>query len=386
MRHADRVPCCGARSSLCITEDSARRLRAGPPGTAPIPRPYPCTDDSCGPVLGTPLSARIDLGLVHARLGKGALPSSLGAAPRVFERLFRPAPHAWWLDSAVTDRGGRWSFMGSGKGGALWRTASYLGDGVLEEGLSGEGGASASTTTHRLPGGFWDWLDEDVQARRLCPAAATAAADLPFDFWGGWVGYIGYELGTELGPGAGLAADVAGNPPHASLVWADRLLALDCATGEVYALACHIQGDGRAADEAQAWVAGMLEAVQAVAGEPDGETTPGAGAAGAPQDPVPSPDPVLDFQPRERHERYLDNIRACLQVEGAVVGMMAGRIVFNRGADFCWVGRKTGAHVCHDRLPLGRLIRARCGLRDSNTISCHTTARPCTTASRTSCA
>ncbi|KAL6771710.1 ADC1 [Auxenochlorella protothecoides x Auxenochlorella symbiontica] len=288
-------------------------LPQGPPGTAPIPRPYPCTDDSCGPVLGTPLSATIDLGLVHARLGKGALPSSLGAAPRVFERLFRPAPHAWWLDSAVTDRGGRWSFMGSGKGGALWRTASYLGDGVLEEGLSGEGGASASTTTHRLPGGFWDWLDEDVQARRLCPAAATAAADLPFDFWGGWVGYIGYELGTELGPGAGLAADVAGNPPHASLVWADRLLALDCATGEAYALACHIQGDGRAADEAQAWVAGMLEAVQAVAGEPDGETTPGAGAAGAPQDPAPSPDPVLDFQPRERHERYLDNIRACLQ-------------------------------------------------------------------------
>ncbi len=70
---------------------------------------------------------------------------------------------------------------------------------------------------------------------------------LPFDFWGGFVGYLGYELRAECGASG---ASAASSPlPDAAFFFADRLLALDHETGDVFCLALCV--DARAKLEAE---------------------------------------------------------------------------------------------------------------------------------------
>ena len=70
---------------------------------------------------------------------------------------------------------------------------------------------------------------------------------LPFDFWGGFVGYLGYELRAECGASG---ASAASSPlPDAAFFFADRLLALDHETGDVFCSALCV--DARAKLEAE---------------------------------------------------------------------------------------------------------------------------------------
>ena len=56
-----------------------------------------------------------------------------------------------------------------------------------------------------------------------CRIDAEAAAQLPFDFWGGYVGYLGYELKAECGcPGRHVSSH-----PDAALFLADRYKAYE---------------------------------------------------------------------------------------------------------------------------------------------------------------
>ena len=64
---------------------------------------------------------------------------------------------------------------------------------------------------------IWDYLKELLQAYKL-PTSGSLAEQLPFDFWGGLVGYLGYELKAELG---GLHAHQAATP-DAAMFLADR--------------------------------------------------------------------------------------------------------------------------------------------------------------------
>ena len=58
-------------------------------------------------------------------------------------------------------------------------------------------------------------------------------ADLPFDFQGGFVGYLGYELKHDCGA----SAPDASPDPDAGLVLTDRLLVWDHAEHELYLVA-----------------------------------------------------------------------------------------------------------------------------------------------------
>ena len=58
--------------------------------------------------------------------------------------------------------------------------------------------------------------------------------NLPFDFWGGFVGYLGYELRAECGAPPPRHASPL---PDAALFLADRVVAADHDTGDVYAMA-----------------------------------------------------------------------------------------------------------------------------------------------------
>ncbi len=70
---------------------------------------------------------------------------------------------------------------------------------------------------HRLQVSLWDFL-QTACAERRCRVTPAAAAALPFDFWGGFVGYLGYELKSLCG---GAAAHVS-ELPDAALFSVDR--------------------------------------------------------------------------------------------------------------------------------------------------------------------
>jgi para-aminobenzoate synthetase len=125
-----------------------------------------------------------------------------------FVRLFGDAPNAFWLDSARRDPGlGRFSYLGGG-GGPLSALVSH--DVARQE-------LTLTRDGHRdiHHGGLLDWLD------RSLAELSIEEPGLPFDFTGGFVGYLGYELKSECG------SPLVHRSPHpdAMLMFADRLIA-----------------------------------------------------------------------------------------------------------------------------------------------------------------
>ncbi len=59
------------------------------------------------------------------------------------------------------------------------------------------------------------------------------ASALPFDFWGGYVGYLGYGLKAECG---GAACELPSDLPDAALFLADRCARFCCACGATWLL------------------------------------------------------------------------------------------------------------------------------------------------------
>jgi para-aminobenzoate synthetase len=98
--------------------------------------------------------------------------------------------------------------------------------------------------------------------------AAAAAAELPFNFWGGFVGYLGYELKAECGGANAHAAP----GPDAAWLFADRLLVVDHELGDVWLLALApaaaaadgvmTSGTAAAAADAQQWLKSTTSRVQ----------------------------------------------------------------------------------------------------------------------------
>jgi para-aminobenzoate synthetase len=140
-------------------------------------------------------------------------------AETAFVGLFGAQPNAFWLDSSRTGHGGgRYSFMGAG-GGPL----SAL---VSSDVAAGELTIARREGRERRRGGLLDWLDGRLAER------PPAAHSLPFEFAGGWVGYLGYELKAECG-----ARGVHRSPlPDAQLLFADRVVVYDHLSGEAHVL------------------------------------------------------------------------------------------------------------------------------------------------------
>ena len=64
---------------------------------------------------------------------------------------------------------------------------------------------------------WWPFL-EQILASHRCEACKPAEEGLPFDFWGGLVGYLGYELKAESGGDAAHTSSL----PDAAFFLADR--------------------------------------------------------------------------------------------------------------------------------------------------------------------
>ncbi len=196
-----------------------------------------------------------------------------------FAELFGESRYAFWLDSARVEAGlSRFSFLGE-----AGETLSSDVDArtVSVRSRSGE---------TREPGSIFDALE-----RRLRERPVSVPDELPFDFTGGYVGYLGYELKA-----------VHGEPnrhvspwPDAHWMAADRMIAVDHQTNRTWLVAVH---DGAALAEraAQAWLGHAWRRL-AIA-----ERRTRAGTASSPAGGI-APDRWLD-RPRER---YTADIEAC---------------------------------------------------------------------------
>ena len=261
-----RTAATSATAATAAAEDAAAPGRV--PGRVTVPAPVP--DRPSGPrrlrVLTRALTTRWD-------------------DETAYDQLFRGGDHPYWLDSSRPDAGlGRFSIMGDA-GGPLARTArADVGAGTVTVRSAGAAGPGASVET--VSGAFLDWLDRDLAQLR------TEVPELPCGFALGWVGYLGYELKAECG---GEAAHRSAEP-DALLVFSDRGLVLDQATGTTHLLALAEPGAEGAARACLDRAARRLEA-----------------AAGGRLRPAEPPTPVAELRLRHGQRAYLELIDTCLE-------------------------------------------------------------------------
>ena len=158
----------------------------------------------------------------------------------------RPTQH---LGCSATQDRGRFAFMG-GRGGPLWQRITYTctptqpappsqaphqpqqgpNSGPVSGTLTTEDAqgrqhqqALPALQTPGLYGGsdqaFWAWLDSWLRARQL--GLPGHLQHLPFDFWGGLVGYLGYGLKHQGASGWGPGSPLP-QLPDVGLMFADR--------------------------------------------------------------------------------------------------------------------------------------------------------------------
>ncbi|MFI5716339.1 aminodeoxychorismate synthase component I [Nocardia sp. NPDC051750] len=139
-----------------------------------------------------------------------------------FLRLYGTSDTAFWLDSEHVEPGlDRFSFLGDA-GGPLAEVVRYrVGSGYVT--ITSPGGR-----TWTEPGTILDYLAAQLRTRFL-----PLPDRLPFDFAGGYVGYLGYEVKADCG---GTTAHRA-PAPDAQWIFADRLVVVDHLAGRTHLLA-----------------------------------------------------------------------------------------------------------------------------------------------------
>ncbi|KAK6929205.1 Chorismate-utilizing enzyme, C-terminal [Dillenia turbinata] len=165
------------------------------------------------------------------------LASQVGGAKNIFCQLFgdHKAENTFWLDSSSIEKErARFSYMGS-KGGSLWKQLTYTLSNQSDTNLSGGGylstsDAQGSTRSLFLKDGFLNYLDKELKS--FCYEEKDYEG-LPFDFHGGYIGYIGYDLKVECG--------IAFNrhksrTPDACFFFADNFVVIDHKNDDVYIL------------------------------------------------------------------------------------------------------------------------------------------------------
>ncbi|MBA0052618.1 aminodeoxychorismate synthase component I [Streptomyces sp. AJS327] len=180
-----------------------------------------------------------------------------------FAELYSGATHAFWLDSARVSEGlSRFSFLGDATG-PLAETVRYS---VTDREVRV---SSATPATHQES--VLDYLQRELGRRHI------EAPELPFDFTGGYVGYLGYETRADCGAPGSQRAET----PDAVWLFADRFLAVDHREERTYLLA--LSADGADERTAEDWLTRTGKRLDALRPLPEPE----------PADPL-SVEPFLD--------------------------------------------------------------------------------------------
>ena len=305
----------------------------------------------------------------------------------------------FWLDTAAVDRG-RFSFMGRQGGALWRRISykihsgnntleTTLGHSACENTLLNSSSSIPMSPTKRKSGGvlvsidkngnstttvetsFWDWLNRELHswnvAENINLTSSTASTQtaseasesvegtgrngiiggdekaagekptvLPFDFCGGLVGYLGYELKAD---GCGGKTVHVASTPDANFFSVDQFLALDHMTGSVYAVAVaenklyplgDDEEDIKVQDDenlvtAQHWVESTAEKIEelrdtSIAGKKlkmNGHRQQNGSISNSSTSLLLSPTPAPSLSPpfvlREPKSHYLKNVEACME-------------------------------------------------------------------------
>ncbi|MFD3591140.1 aminodeoxychorismate synthase component I [Nocardia sp. NPDC058640] len=138
----------------------------------------------------------------------------------IFLRKYSEGTAAFWLDSEHVERGlDRFSFLGDASGPHAEIVGYRVGDGSVT--------VTDAAGTRTVAGTILDYLDRELRTRHC------EIPSLPFDFVGGYVGYLGYEVKADCG-----ARNAHRSPtPDAQWIFADRLIVVDHEAGQTHLLA-----------------------------------------------------------------------------------------------------------------------------------------------------
>jgi len=197
----------------------------------------------------------------------------------VFGALFAARDHAVWLDSSRSGAGvARFSFIGA-PGGPLGQVVRY-------DVAAGAVTVERATGREQHAESIFDYCRRELHRLR------ADAPELPFDFVGGFAGYLGYELKAECGDRVTQTSTL----PDAALLLCDRVVAFDHRERRIHLLAL-TDAEGRA--DADAWLAATAERLRALAREPPPLPT------------APAPAGSLRFALHDAPDAYLEHIAAC---------------------------------------------------------------------------
>ncbi len=162
-------------------------------------------------------------------------------AEKLFAQCFAGSDNAFWLDSsAIIDGYSRFSFMGDDSGplAEILRYQLLTGELVLQ-------GKDVGPTRRES---IFDYMRSKLSCLQL-------TSNLPFDFCGGFVGYLGYEMKAECGASAHHRSEL----PDAMFIFVDRLVAIDHQAEQVWVV-CLVGDMGQDA-AANAWIERMVDAI-----------------------------------------------------------------------------------------------------------------------------
>ncbi len=158
-------------------------------------------------------------------------------------RLYRDSPTAFWLDSAHIEPGlDRFSFIGDAAGPLAEVVRYRVGAGCVVSDRDG-------VRTDARP--VLEYLSLRLREYEI------RFPDVPFDFIGGYVGYLGYEVKADCGA----ATAHRSRYPDAQWIFADRLVVVDHVADRTHLLAVT---DAAAAAQNRRWLAETRTVVAAL--------------------------------------------------------------------------------------------------------------------------
>ena len=185
----------------------------------------------------------------------------------IFAALYEDEEEAVWLDgNDPSSRSSRFTIMGTPTGPNGRVATADTSAGTIHIRHTGRAPADQAGAETAVSSGLFDWLDAELNT------IDVEAPALPFDFRLGWVGYLGYELKSEVGSPNRHHSDL----PDASLMFLDRAVVIDHEESIVYLLA--LKGLGSLPSDAETWCAQSRAAIQDLAS--DTPLTPQGQAAG----------------------------------------------------------------------------------------------------------
>jgi len=166
----------------------------------------------------------------------------------VYSKFFGASSSAFWLDSSKKEGAGTYHILGDASGPNGYTLSYTIGSPII-------------TTKEN---GTVQKFNEDVYSylKRHTTDSQEGSEELPFNFTGGFVGYLGYEL-KELSTGT--PNRHKSNQPDASLCFSDRFIAIDKQSKTAYIVG--IYRDGEDENSLNEWFDTALEKLRLVKSE-----------------------------------------------------------------------------------------------------------------------